>query len=332
MKKGKNMGFFKNLFKSKANKEKDKKMALGVKKAKAYSFSRLKDLLSSKKKIDDAFFSELEEILILSDMGIDYTYSYMDTLKRTVKKQKISSVDELKEIMMDEFHDMYIGQNKESLIVNKEGLTVYLFVGVNGSGKTTSIAKMAYLLKTQGKKVLMAAGDTFRAGATEQLLVWSEKIGVDLVKGAENSDPSSVIFDAIKKAKVEKYDYLLCDTAGRLQNKVNLLKELEKIYRVIGREVEGAPQESFLVIDATTGQNGLSQAKVFSETAKITGVILTKLDGSSKGGIVLAINNSLSIPVKLYGNGEGIEDLNLFDIDDYLFNLFNGILFEDNHG
>lgn len=322
------MGFFANLFKSKKQKEKDAKMALGVKNAKAYSFDRLRDLLKSKKKVDDAFYSELEEILILSDMGIDFTYQYIANLKALAKKQKLDSVDSLKETMMDIFHDMYFGKDDQDLKFNSNGLTVFLFVGVNGSGKTTSIAKLAYKLKNEGKKVIIAAADTFRAGATEQLLVWGERLGVDVVTKAEGSDPSSVIFEAIKKAKTGKYDVLLCDTAGRLQTKVNLMKELEKIYRIIGREVEGAPQESLLVIDATTGQNGLSQAKVFNESAKISGIVLTKLDGSSKGGVVLSINNALKIPVKLYGYGEKMEDLDGFDVDNYLYNLFEGILFD----
>ena len=224
---------------------------------------------------------------------------------------------------------MYKGRENSALNINKSGLTIYLFMGVNGSGKTTSIAKLAYKLKEEGKKVLIAAGDTFRAAAKEQLISWGEKLAIDVVSKEDGSDPSSVIFDAIKKAKKESYDYLLCDTAGRLQTKVNLMKELEKIYKVIGREVEGAPHEAFLVIDATTGQNGLNQAKIFNEAAKISGVILTKLDGSSKGGIVLSISNSLGIPVKLYGFGETKEAFQNFDIDSYLYSIFNGVLFED---
>ena len=323
------MGFFKNLFRSKAQKEKDKKMALGVKNTKAYSFDELKKLIESKRKIDDSFYSELEEILILADMGMDFTLEYTDKLKKAAKKAKVSTVDELKEVMMDIFDEMYVGKDNTPLTINENGLTVFLFVGVNGSGKTTSIAKIAYKLKSEGKSVVLAAGDTFRAGATEQLKVWGERIGIDVVSKFEGADPSSVIFDGIKVAKEKKADILLCDTAGRLQNKVNLMKELEKIYRIIGREVPGAPHESLLVIDATTGQNGLNQAKVFSEVAKISGIVLTKLDGSSKGGITLSINHSLNIPIKLYGFGEKMEDIDTFDVESYLFNLFNGILFEE---
>lgn len=323
------MGFFKNLFKSKEEKQKAKKMELGLKNTKAYSFSHLKALLESKKKVDDSFLNELEEVLILSDMGIDFTLKYMENLKKDIKKKKISNVDELKDVLLDNFSLMYKGKENSALNINKSGLTIYLFMGVNGSGKTTSIAKLAYKLKEEGKKVLIAAGDTFRAAAKEQLISWGERLAIDVVSKEDGSDPSSVIFDAIKKAKKESYDYLLCDTAGRLQTKVNLMKELEKIYKVIGREVEGAPHEAFLVIDATTGQNGLNQAKIFNEAAKISGVILTKLDGSSKGGIVLSISNSLGIPVKLYGFGETKEAFQYFDIDSYLYSIFNGVLFED---
>ena len=241
----------------------------------------------------------------------------------------MSSVDELKECMFDIFDEMYVGQDNSSLKYNDNGLTIYLFVGVNGSGKTTTIAKVAQKLINEGKSVVLAAGDTFRAGASAQLSVWGERLGIEVISKGEGADPSSVIFDGIKIAKEKKADVLLCDTAGRLQNKVNLMKELEKIYRIIAREVSGAPQESFLVIDATTGQNGLNQAKVFNEVAPITGIILTKLDGTSKGGIALSINHSLNIPIKLYGYGEKAEDLDYFDVENYLYALFEGILFEE---
>jgi len=323
------MGFFKNLFKSKEKKEKAKKMELGLKTTRAYSFGDLKKLLQSKRKVDEAFLNELEETLILSDMGMDFTMKYMDNLRKIVKKEKVSSVEELKEALSQGFYDMYKGKENADLVVNKNGLTVYLFMGVNGSGKTTSIAKLAYKLKNEGKKVLIAAGDTFRAGAKEQLLVWGERLDIEVVTKEDGSDPASVIYDGLKAAKAGNYDYLLLDTAGRLQNKVNLMKELEKIYKIIGREIPDAPHEAFLVVDATTGQNGLNQAKVFNEVAKITGVILTKLDGSSKGGIVMSISNALEVPVKLYGFGENKEDFEKFDIDSYLYSIFKGVLFEE---
>ena len=325
------MGFFKNLFKSKAEKEKDKKMALGVKKQKEYSFSELKRLLESKRKIDDSFYSELEEILILSDIGIDYTLKFMDNLKKAIKKNKLSSVDELKEVLLDEFDELYIGKDREELNYKDGRLNVFLFVGVNGSGKTTSIAKVAYKYISEGKKVLIAAGDTFRAGAVNQLKVWGERLGCPVISKDDSTDPSSVIFEGLKEAKKGSYDILLCDTAGRLQNKVNLMKELEKISRVIKREVEDAPHETLLVIDATTGQNGLSQAKIFNETTTVSGIILTKLDGTSKGGVVLSINNTLGIPIKLYGYGEKMEDMAKFEVENYLYNLFEGILFEEDN-
>ena len=307
------MGFFKNLFKSREEKQKAKKMELGLKKTKSYSFSNLKTLLESKKKVDDAFLNELEEVLILSDMGMDFTNAYMEALRKDIKKHRITSVDELKGILFDNFYNMYKGRENQSLNIAKSGPTVYLFMGVNGSGKTTSIAKLAYRLKNEGKKVLLAAGDTFRAAAREQLETWGERLNIPVVSKPDGSDPTSVIFDAMKKAKAENYDYLLCDTAGRL----------------IGREISDAPHEAFLVIDATTGQNGLNQAKVFNEVAKVSGVILTKLDGSSKGGVVLSISNTLGIPVKMYGFGEKAEDFDNFDIDSYLYSIFNGVLFEE---
>lgn len=231
---------------------------------------------------------------------------------------------ELQPIIVDKMFELYLKNEvvNNNLNLNPNGLSVFLFVGVNGVGKTTTIAKIAYRLKKEGKKVLLAAGDTFRAGAIDQLEVWAKRVGVDIVTKVSGSDPSSVIYDATQKAINEKYDVLLCDTAGRLQNKVNLMKELEKMHRVISREVVGAPQETLLVIDATTGQNGLSQAEAFLEATKVTGVILTKLDGTSKGGIVLAIRDKYNIPIKMVGLGEKMEDLEYFDLEDYISGLF----------
>ena len=323
------MGWFKNLFKSKEEKQKAKKMELGLKKTKEYSFQGLKHLLETKKKVDDSFLNELEETLILSDMGIDFVLQYMESLKKTIKREKITDVNKLKSFLFDTFYSMYKGKENENLVVNSKNPTVYLFMGVNGTGKTTSIAKLAYKLKNENKSVMLVAGDTFRAAAKEQLITWGERLNIPVIYKQDGADPSSVIFEGLKLAKAQNIDYVLIDTAGRLQTKINLMKELEKIYKVIGREVEGAPHEAFLVVDATTGQNGLNQAKVFNEVAKITGVILTKLDGSSKGGIVLSISNSLGIPVKLYGYGEKAEDFDVFNIDNYLYSIFNGVLFEE---
>ena len=215
------------------------------------------------------------------------------------------------------------------LNIQEDGLTVILFVGVNGVGKTTSIGKLAHQFKNEGKKVLMAAADTFRAGAIDQLVVWGERAGVEVVRGNAGGDPAAVVFDALERAKTEQADVLLVDTAGRLQNKVNLMNELEKIKRVIQRELPEAPQETLLVLDATTGQNALVQARQFKETTDVTGLVLTKLDGTAKGGIVLAIRNELHLPVKLVGLGEGINDLEAFDPNDFAVGLFKGLLKEE---
>ena len=316
------MGLF-SIFKNK-KKEKDDKYKLGMHKTRENSFGSIKKILAAKNKIDDDLFDELEEVFIMADVGVDTVCSFIDDLKDEVSKRNITDPNELQEIIIDKMFEIYLKGEVVNANLNlvKNGLSVVLFVGVNGVGKTTSIAKIAYQLKKEGKKVLLAAGDTFRAGAIEQLKEWAKRIGVEVVAKDAFSDPSSVIFDAISKAKKEGYDVLLCDTAGRLQNKVNLMNELEKIKRVISREVEGAPCETLLTIDATTGQNGMSQAKIFTEVANVSGIILTKLDGTAKGGIVLAIRNELGIPIKYVGLGEKLEDLEPFDIEQYLYGLF----------
>jgi fused signal recognition particle receptor len=267
----------------------------------------------------------------MADIGVETTLDFIEELKADERVKDVKDVSELQPIIVDKMFELYLQQEivRVDLNVQKDGLSVFLFVGVNGSGKTTSIAKVAYKLKQEKKKVLLAAGDTFRAGAVDQLAIWAERVGVDIVTKPAGSDPSSVIFDALQKAKKEKYDVLLCDTAGRLQNKTNLMKELEKMHRVIEREVPGAPHETLLVIDATTGQNGLSQAEAFMEVAKITGIILTKLDGTSKGGIVLAIRDKYHIPIKMVGLGEKLDDLEPFDLEEYIAGLFVELEDED---
>ncbi len=265
-KKDKKMGLF-SIFKSKGKKKEAEKYRIGMEKARSGAFSRLKKLFGSHNEINEELFDELEEIFVMADIGVDTVVKFIDELKNDARVNGIVEAKDLQPIIVDKMFDIYLKGEvvNSNLRFNPNGLSVFLFVGVNGVGKTTTIAKVAYKLKQEGKKVLLAAGDTFRAGAIEQLQVWGERVGCKVVTKPEGSDPSSVIYDAIQIAKKEKYDVLLCDTAGRLQTKVNLMKELEKIKRVISREVEGAPQDTLLVIDATTGQNGLNQAKAFIE-------------------------------------------------------------------
>ena len=295
-----------------------------MKKTRSGLLGKLKSILSSYNEINEDLFDDLTDAFIMADIGVETTLDFIDQLKEDDRVEGVNDVKELQQIIVDKMFELYLKNEivNNNLNINKEGLSVFLFVGVNGVGKTTTIAKIAHRLKKQGKKILLAAGDTFRAGAVDQLEIWAERVGVDIVTKKGATDPSSVIYDALQKAKSEKYDVLLCDTAGRLQNKVNLMKELEKMNRVIEREVPNAPQETLLVIDATTGQNGLSQAESFLEVANITGVILTKLDGTSKGGIVLAIRDKYNIPIKMIGLGEKMEDLEYFDLEEYIGGLF----------
>lgn len=274
-------------------------------------------------KISDEFYDELEEILITADVGVNTVMDFSDRLKKRVKEEHIEDFEYLKEVIVDELFMIYVdGDVLSSKLELKENETnVILFVGVNGVGKTTSIAKIANKLKKDGKKVMLIAGDTFRAGAVSQLEEWANRIGVSFY-GDDRTDPSAVIFDGLTKARDEKYDVVLVDTAGRLQNKTNLMKELDKMNRVIGEIVPNNPVETLLVIDATTGQNGISQAKSFKEITNITGIVLTKLDGSAKGGIVLAIKELVDIPVKFVGLGERENDMIPFDIEKYIYGLF----------
>lgn len=313
---------FKNIFTKEEKKELDT-YDKGLEKTRKEFTSKLNLLNMKHNKIDDTYYEELEDILITADIGINTVMNFIDKLKNRVKKENITSVNDLKEVIVDEMFIIYV-QNE--IIVNKinyskDGPTVVLFVGVNGVGKTTTIGKIAYKLKNEGKKVLLVAGDTFRAGAIEQLTEWGSRLDIDVIS-SENKDPSSVVFDGLTKAKNEQFDVVLIDTAGRLQNKVNLMNELEKMNKVIGNIIPGAPHETLLVIDATTGQNGISQANSFKEITNITGIVLTKLDGTAKGGIVLAIKDSVDIPVKFVGLGEQKEDLKVFDIEKYIYGLF----------
>lgn len=300
----------------------------GLTKSRQNFVSKLVDLTRRYNKITDEYFDELEEILINADIGVETVMNFIDRLKTRVKHEKIEDVEFLKEVIVDELFIIYVN---DEVITNKlkeadKKPSVVLFVGVNGVGKTTTIAKIASKLQKEGKKVMLVAGDTFRAGATKQLNEWSNRLGTDFVGKSEGVDPSSVIYDGLEEAIKLNDDYVLIDTAGRLQNKVNLMQELEKINRVIGKIIPEAPHETLLVIDATTGQNGISQALAFKEITNITGIVLTKLDGTAKGGIVLAIKEKVGIPVKYIGLGESADDLQPFDIEKYIYGLFKDMM------
>lgn len=300
----------------------------GLSKSRSGFVSSLINLTSRYNKVNEEYFDELEEILIMADIGVNTVMNFMDRLRKRVRSEKIEDPNLLKEVIVDELFIIYVDNSilESKIRYNENGPTVLLFVGVNGVGKTTTIGKLASKMISDGKKVLLVAGDTFRAGATKQLEEWAERVGASFVGKEEGCDPASVVFDGLEKAKTENYDVVLIDTAGRLQNKVNLMKELEKINRVIGTHIPGAPHETLLIIDATTGQNGISQAKSFQEITNITGIVLTKLDGTAKGGIVLAIKEEVNIPVKYIGLGETKDDLQPFDIENYIYGLFKDMM------
>lgn len=301
----------------------------GLEKTRKTFGQRLNELFANFRSVDEDFFEELEETLIGADVGFDTSLKITEALRQEVKLRNVKKPAQVQNTIIEKMVDLYeeAGINENNAInLQPNGLTVILFVGVNGVGKTTSIGKLAHQYKLEGKKVLMAAADTFRAGAIDQLVVWGERAGVEVVRGNAGGDPAAVVFDAVERAKAEQADVLLVDTAGRLQNKVNLMKELEKIKRVIQREIPDAPHEVLLIVDATTGQNAMTQAKQFKETTDVTGLVLTKLDGTAKGGIVIAIRNELHLPVKLVGLGEGINDLEPFNANDFAMGLFKGLL------
>lgn len=321
------MSFFKRLKESIASKTEavTSKFKEGLAKTRSLLTDRVAELFRRRQKIDEAFFEELEEILIGADVGVNTVMELIDDLRAEAKKRRLESPAELQPILSEKLMDMLRGENGDTgLRMNADGITVILFVGVNGVGKTTTIGKLAWRFKQQGKSVLLAAGDTFRAGAIEQLEVWGQRAGVDVIRQEAGSDPAAVMFDAVQEAKRRKVDVLLCDTAGRLQNKANLMEELAKIHRVIQREIPGAPHETLLVLDAATGQNALQQAKLFGEKSGVTGLVLTKLDGTAKGGIVIAIRHELSLPVKFVGLGEKMDDLQEFDAEQFVHALFAG--------
>ncbi len=282
-------------------------------------FSRLKSIFSGHSAIDEDFYEELEETLIMGDMGITATEEVMEGLRRQVKERHVKETEDCRELLKESIkeqmqvpEDAYDFENQQSVI---------MVIGVNGVGKTTSVGKLAAIYKKQGKRVLIAAADTFRAAAGEQLDEWAKRAGVEIISGAQGADPSSVIFDAVSAAKARNVDILLCDTAGRLHNKKNLMEELKKMNRIIDREFPDAHRENLVVLDGTTGQNALVQAREFGETADLTGIILTKMDGTAKGGIAVAIHAELDIPVKYIGVGEKLEDLRKFDVQEYVDGL-----------
>lgn len=297
------------------------KIAQGLKKTRDSMMGKVDALLNSFTKIDEEFFEELEENLIMADVGAVTSARICDNLRKKVKEQGLSDAAEVKAAMKDIISEM-LSEDEELNLSTKP--TVILVIGVNGVGKTTTIGKLANNLKNEGKKVLLAAADTFRAAAIDQLQIWADRAGVDLVKHDEGSDPAAVVFDAVNAGKARGCDVVICDTAGRLHNKKNLMDELAKISRVVDREAPGSAKEVLLVLDATTGQNALNQAKLFQEAAGLTGIILTKLDGTARGGVVIGIKEELNIPIKYIGVGEQIDDLRPFNSKDFVDALFEG--------
>ncbi len=313
------MGFFK-IFKRKKN----DKYKLGLHKTRE-SLGTLNEILERSDSITDDLYDQIEEVLIMADIGVEVTLKFMEILRREQIDKNITNPNELKEIIVDEMFNIYLEGEvvKSGIDYNKDDINVYMFVGVNGTGKTTSIGKLAHIFKKDKKKVLMIAADTFRAGAIDQLKIWADRAKVDIFYKEQGTDPSSVIYDGLMLAKKEGFDVVLIDTAGRLHNKVQLMAELSKMRRVIEKVISIGPKETLLVIDATTGQNGIKQAEIFKEATDVTGVVLTKLDGSSKGGIVLSIKHLYNLPIKYVGLGEKIDDLVLFDIEEYIYGLFS---------
>lgn len=314
---------------SETDENEEKRYDEGLKKSRQGFGAKINALLANFRHVDEDFFDDLEETLIESDVGFETAVKISDELQDEVKLRNAKSKADVSDAIVEKLVDLYEKEGQEednSLHFAKSGPTVFLFVGVNGVGKTTTIGKLAHKYQKEGKKVLLAACDTFRAGAIEQLDEWAQRVNVDIVKKQAQSDPAAVVFDAVKKAQNDNYDVLLVDTAGRLQNKVNLMNELAKIKRVIQRELPESPQEVLLALDATTGQNALTQAKQFKDVTEVSGIVLTKLDGTARGGIVLAIRNELHVPVKLVGLGEQMDDLREFDAEKFVYGLFKDLV------
>lgn len=315
------MGFLKKLKDTFSSKQDNDYYLSGLSKSRTSFASKLKRLGSGFKGVDEDFLEELMIILLEADLGIETAEKIIRRVESKAIETKAKSMDEVNDILFEEMQTLYNSFEDEEFKFNADGPTVILMVGVNGSGKTTTTAKLANKFKNEGKSVLLIAADTFRAGAVDQLKRWADRIGVDCVMGKNNADPASVIVDGCRQAKENGNDLIIADTAGRLQNKVNLMKELEKMHRVIDREIPGQPAAVWLVIDATTGQNGISQAREFTTATDVNGIILTKLDGSAKGGIVISIRNLLGLPVKYVGLGESVDDLKEFDIDSFIYSI-----------
>ena len=321
------MSWFKKIFKKEEKETLDK----GLEKSSQGFFEKISKAVVGKSVVDEEVLDDLEEVLIASDVGASTTIKIIERIEQRVARDKFVSTDELDEILRQEITGLLLDNPHAGSgnIDESKKPYVIMVVGVNGVGQTTTIGKLAYQFKSEGKKVVLGAADTFRAGAIDQLVVWGERADVEVIRGKAGGDPAAVVFDAMVKAKEKQADILLVDTAGRLQNKAHLMQELDKIKRIIQREEPNAPHEVLLVLDATTGQNAMSQAKQFKETTDVTGLVLTKLDGTAKGGIVLAIRNELHLPVKLVGLGEGIEDLEIFNPNDFVIGLFKGLLEEE---
>ena len=298
-----------------------KRLAEGLAKTRNNIVAGIDSVFHGFSSIDDDFYDEIEEILVMGDIGINATTAIIENLKKKVKEQHIKEPSACKELLINSIKEQM--RVEDTAYRFEEETSVVLVIGVNGVGKTTSVGKLAGKLKDQGKKVVLGAADTFRAAASEQLAEWANRAGVDIIYGGEGADPAAVVYDAVAAAKARKADVLLCDTAGRLHNKKNLMEELRKINKIIDREYPNAFKETLIVLDGTTGQNALEQARQFKEVADVTGIILTKLDGTAKGGIAVAIQSELGVPVKYIGVGEGIDDLQKFDSDEFVNALFN---------